>query len=52
LVSRSGYTSACELTPDDTLVPLGLTRRLGAADEGSRRILNQGSRLLKEADAR
>ena len=52
LVSRSGHTSARELTPDDVLVPLGLTRRLGAADQGSRRILNQGHRLLEEADAR
>ena len=52
LVRRSGHTSARELTSDDILVPLGPTRRLGAADEGSRRILDQGPRLLEKADAR
>ena len=51
-MSRSGHTSARELTSDDILVPLGPTRRLGAADEGSRRILDQGPRLLEKADAR
>ena len=51
-MSRSGHTSARELTPDDVLVPFALTRTLGAADQGSRRILNQGPLLLEEADAR
>jgi len=41
-----------ELTPDDMLVPPRFTRRLGAADESARRILNHGSRPPEEADTR